>query len=194
MIVPGRNSSGRSTSILPRPTITGGRVRASHSIGQTIRRSSSCAGSFRMRTPSSPFLPPRTLWWGIGTSQVIITHATWNVSARAARRPGFGKTRTVREAPRPRLMRGLQRGCDWQQNTGEDQMGNKSNKLYVIVDEEEGVILINMDRTNPARPVVAATHTLVEMNNDIKIDSVKAVEFATEFNNHPNTNLRRFLV
>jgi hypothetical protein len=73
-------------------------------------------------------------------------------------------------------------------------MGNKSNKLYVIVDEEEGVILVNMDRTNPARPVVAATHTLAEMNNNIKIDSVKAVEFATEFNNHPNTNLRRFLV
>lgn len=71
-------------------------------------------------------------------------------------------------------------------------MAGKSNKLYVIVDEEEGILLINMDRSNANRPLVAATLTLAETNN-LSIDSVKAISFATEFNGSPEIDLRQNL-
>ena len=71
-------------------------------------------------------------------------------------------------------------------------MAGKSNKLYVIVDEEEGILLINMDRSDPKRPLVAATHTLAEIGS-LSLEAAKAIGFATEFSGAPDADLRQNL-
>lgn len=71
-------------------------------------------------------------------------------------------------------------------------MASKSNKLYVIVDEEEGILLINMDRSDPKRPLVAATHTLAEIGS-LSTEAAKAIGFATEFSGASDADLRQNL-
>src|SRR5258708_4105959 len=71
-------------------------------------------------------------------------------------------------------------------------MSDKQQKLYVIVDQDEGVIFVNLNRDMRGASVVAALHGA--SGAGISADAAKAIAFAAEGDAGTEKELRQALV